>query len=266
MINDFLSLPTILLCLIAVFVSAGLSIIALVFIRKRFKWQFFKDNHEVAGFLFNALGLIYAVLVAFVAYSAWTDYDEAKHNAEQEANQIHDLFLISRGLPDVYHRPITETLMHYLTSVVDVEWQLLSDGKANAESKEILIDIWKIYLNVKDLKTSEQNILYTESLTKLNNLTDLRLLRIQSSQDHTPAIIWTVIIIGALTSIGFSLFFGAKSLIIQSIMTGLFAMTNALILLLVLVLDYPFSGDDKITSESFINVLEYIKKYLTEDI
>jgi len=266
MINDFLSLPTILLCLIAVFVSAGLSIIALVFIRKRFKWQFFKDNHEVAGFLFNALGLIYAVLVAFVAYSAWTDYDEAKHNAEQEANQIHDLFLISRGLPDVYHRPIAETLMEYLTSVINVEWQLLSDGKSNAESKETLIDLWKIYLNVKNLKTAEQNILYTESLTKLNYLTDLRLLRIQSSQDHTPAIIWTVIIIGALTSIGFSLFFGAKSLMIQSIMTGLFAMTNALLLLLVLVLDYPFSGDDKITSESFINVLEYIKKYLTEDI
>jgi len=266
MINDFLNLPTFFHCLIAVFVSSGFSIIALVFIRKKFKWQFFKDNHEVAGFLFNALGLIYAVLVAFVVYSAWTDYDEAKHNTEEEANHIQDLFLISRGLPEVYQQPISETLMKYLTSVVNVEWPLLSIGKGDAESKETLVDLWKIYLNIKDLKTSEQNILYSESLKKLNYLTDFRRLRILSSKDHTPAIIWTVIIIGALTSIGFSLFFGAKSLLIQSIMTGLFAMTNALILLLVLVLDHPFSGEDKITSEAFEYVLEYIKKYLLENV
>ncbi|MEO6694922.1 MAG: hypothetical protein ABIY50_00645 [Ignavibacteria bacterium] len=265
MLNNFLNLPTFFLCLIAVSISAALSIVAIIIIRKKFDWQFFKSNHEVAGFLFNALGLIYAVLVAFVVYSAWTDYDEAKHFADEEANQVHDLFLLSKGLPQQYHKPISENLLDYLTLVINTEWPLMNKGKSDIQSTETLVDLWSIYTNIKDLKTSEQNVLFAESLRKLNQLTDYRRLRILSSQDHTPAIIWTVIIIGALTSIGFSFFFGVKNMTVQILMTGLFAMTNALILLLVLVLDHPFSGDDKITSEAFEYVMEYIKKYLAEN-
>lgn len=264
MINDFLNLPTFLLCLISVSVSAGLSIAGLLFIRQKFSYKFFKDNHEVSGFLFNALGLIYAVLVAFVVYSTWTDYDDAKHNADQEANQVHQLFLLSRGLPEEYHNPISETLIKYTSSVLNVEWQLLSIGEFDQKSKETLIDLWHLYMKINTLQNSEQSIVYTESLKRLVDLTDFRRLRILSSQDHTPGIIWTVIIIGALTSIGFSLFFGGKSLMIQAIMTGLFAMTNALILLLILVLDHPYSGDVKISSEAFEYVLGYITNYMTK--
>lgn len=260
MLHDFLNLPTVLLCVISVLIGAGLSILALIIIRKKFHWELFKQNHEVGGFLFNALGLIYAVLVAFVVFATWSDYKDASTNVDLEANQLHDLFMDSYGLPEQYQQEIKNTIAAYLRSIINDEWNLLSIGKPNPASKEILIALWKIYSKIENLNLKREEIIYSESLKKLNNLTDYRRLRILSSQQHIPEIIWIVIIIGALTSIGFSLFFGTKSLMLQCIMTGLFAATNSLVLLLILVLDHPFTGDIKISSLPFQLVLELLQQ------
>lgn len=65
-----------------------------------------------------------------------------------------------------------------------------------------------------------------------------------------------MIIIGALTSIGFSLFYGTKS---QATMTSLFAMTNAVILVLILALDHPFTGDIRIRSLPYESIYYFLK-------
>ena len=80
-----------------------------------------------------------------------------------------------------------------------------------------------------------------------------------SAQSHIPVIIWTVILIGALTSVGFSLFFGTRSFIIQAAMTSLFAMTNAIVILMIIALDHPSTGDIKISTEAYEQVLLYLK-------
>lgn len=56
----------------------GISYISLKLVRKRFPEDVLKGNHEVGGLIFNAFGLIYAVLVAFVVFATWTEYDESK--------------------------------------------------------------------------------------------------------------------------------------------------------------------------------------------
>lgn len=262
MIHDFLNLPTFLMCLIAILLSAGLSIIALLIIRKKIHWETFQENHEVGGFLFNALGLIYAVLIAFVVYASWEEYNTAKVVCDNEANAIQDLFLNSEGLPQENQKLIREKTIEYLTGVINEDWPLMSIDEVNPNTKKILTDLWSLYNDIDSLKNDKQIIFFSESLTKLNDITDYRRSRILSSQNHIPVIIWTVIIIGALTSIGFSLFFGTKSLTVQATMTSLFAMTNAIVIIMLLALDHPFTGDIKITSEPYEFILEYLQKYM----
>jgi hypothetical protein len=69
-------------------------------VRKRFSHEVLKENHEVAGFIYNSFMLIYAVLVAFVVFVSWTDYSQSERNTEIEANLLIDLFMDARGLPD----------------------------------------------------------------------------------------------------------------------------------------------------------------------
>lgn len=259
MLIKFLSLPTYLMCLITIVISVGLSVGVLIIRRRRIHWESFKDNHEVGGFLFNALGLIYAVLVAFVVYATWSDYEASGSVCDREADIIQNLYLDCSGLPPESQAEIKKDILEYLEMIVKDDWPLLAHGKVNPVSREKLIEIWKNFNNINDLGIEKQKIYFGEALNKLNDITELRRLRILSAQSHIPVIIWTVILIGALTSVGFSLFFGTRSFIIQAAMTSLFAMTNAIVILMIIALDHPFTGDIKISTEAYEQVLLYLK-------
>ena len=259
MLIKFLSLPTSLMCLITIVISVGLSVGVLIIRRRRIHWESFKDNHEVGGFLFNALGLIYAVLVAFVVYATWSDYEASGSVCDREADIIQNLYLDCSGLPPESQAEIKKDILEYLEMIVKDDWPLLAHGKVNPVSREKLIEIWKNFNNINNLGIEKQKIYFGEALNKLNDITELRRLRILSAQSHIPVIIWTVILIGALTSVGFSLFFGTRSFIIQAAMTSLFAMTNAIVILMIIALDHPFTGDIKISTEAYEQVLLYLK-------
>lgn len=259
MINDFLNLPTFAMCFIAMLLSASLSVLALMFVRKKLNWESFRDNHEVGGFLFNALGLLYAVLIAFVVYATWGDYDAAQIYCDREANLMQDLYLNTSALPESYRTPVKEKVLEYLAQVVNEDWPLLSVDQPNPASKRTLIELWKIYMSIDNIENEKQKIFFDESISRLNEVSDFRRMRILSSQNHIPVVIWTALIIGALTSVGFSLFFGTKNLTVQATMTSLFAMTNSVLLVLILALDHPFTGDIKIKSLPFESILYFLK-------
>ncbi|MEO8211174.1 MAG: DUF4239 domain-containing protein [bacterium] len=258
MLIDFLSLPTFLMCTFAILIGAGISITALLILRKKIHWESFKENHEVGGFLFNALGLIYAVLIAFVVFATWEDYNAARKYCDNEADVLQNLYLNTEGLPEENRAELKKKILDYIKTVIYDEWPLMARGEANPESRYKLIEIWKAYNNIDSLKTEKEKIFFGESLDKLNDITEFRRQRILSSQNHIPMIIWIVIILGAMTSIGFSLFFGTRSHLIQATMTSLFAITNAMVILMILALDHPFTGDIKITPEAFEQIFQYL--------
>ncbi|MEO8663922.1 MAG: hypothetical protein ABI462_00385 [Ignavibacteria bacterium] len=244
---------------IAMLVSTSFSVIALRIVRRKLNWETFRENHEVGGFLFNALGLIYAVLIAFVVYATWADYNSARDFCDREANMLQDLYLNTEALPESIRSPIKEKILQYLSQVINEDWPLLSVDESNPSSKQTLIALWKIYMSMENFENEKQKVVFEESIIRLNNVTDYRRMRVLSSQNHIPVVIWTVIVIGALTSVGFSLFFGTRSLAVQATMTSLFATTNSIILILILALDHPFTGDIKITSFPFESVLSFLK-------
>ncbi len=262
MLIKFLTLPTFLLCLITIVVSAGVSVGLLILRRRRIHWESFKDNHEVGGFLFNALGLIYAVLVAFVVYATWSDYEASAAVCDREADVIQSLYFDCEGLPPESQAEIKKDIIEYLEMIVKEDWPELAKGETNPASREKLIEIWRNFNNINDLGNEKQKIYFGEALNKLNDITELRRQRILGAENHIPVIIWTVIIIGALTSVGFSLFFGTRSFAIQATMTSLFAMTNAIVILMILALDHPFTGDIKISTEAYEQVIMYLKNSL----
>lgn len=258
MLHFILSLPSFLMISFAILAGAGISIAALYFIRKKLHWESFKENHEVGGFLFNALGLIYAVLIAFVVFATWEDYNTAKEYCDNEADVLQSLYLNSEGLPEEYQPAIRKKILEYMKMIIEEDWPMLAKGEENPNSRNKLIDIWRTYNSIDSFKSDKEQIFFTESLDKLNSVTEFRRQRYLSSQNHIPVVVWTVIIIGALTSIGFSLFFGTRSFAVQAAMTSLFAMTNIIVILMILALDHPFIGDIKVSSDVYEQILNYL--------
>ncbi|HMS64954.1 MAG TPA: DUF4239 domain-containing protein [Ignavibacteria bacterium] len=258
-----MSLPTILLTVFVILFGSGISLLLLFYFRKKFKNEWFIDNHEVSSVFFNAFGLLHAVLVAFVVYATWNSYSQADLDVEVEANEIYNLFISVNGLPEEYRPEAKKLMSEYLTTVINEDWDYMQKEMNNPDSKEELVKLWNYYLTMRNIKTVEEEFVYQESLKRLNEITNSRRLRVQSSQNDIPPILWVVIIIGSVSSVVFSLFFKAKNMVLQGFMTATFGALNCLIILLILLLDHPFTGDSGISIEPFVFVLDFMKENMS---
>jgi len=73
---------------------------------------------------------------------------------------------------------------------------------------------------------------------------------------------WSVMIVGAIITIGFSFLFGMENLWAQSFMVASLAGIITLVLLLIVALDHPYAGIITVTPEAFVDQLARIKDYL----
>ena len=86
-------------------------------------------HNDVAGFIYAALGVIYAVLIALVVIAVWEEYDAASVTVEQEANAVAEIFWLAHRLPEPEGPHIQELARSYAEEVVEHEWPLMEQGK-----------------------------------------------------------------------------------------------------------------------------------------
>ena len=72
----------------------------LYLVRRKYPAEVLKENHEVAAIIFNAFGLFYGVMLAFVVFVTWSGYSDATKDLQMEASEADDLFHIAQAFPE----------------------------------------------------------------------------------------------------------------------------------------------------------------------
>src|SRR6266508_6650933 len=115
-------------------ITTFLSLAGLYLVRRKYSAELLKENHEVAAIIFNAFGLFYGVLVAFVVFVTWSGYDEATKNLQMEASEALDIFHTAATFPDPSRKIIQQGVRDYLASVYNDEVQRMSQGEISLYS------------------------------------------------------------------------------------------------------------------------------------
>src|SRR5213596_4014489 len=123
-----LNLPPAISFFIVSAVTTFVGLAGLYLVRKKYPAEVLKENHEVAAIFFNAFGLFYGVMVAFVVFVTWSGYSDATKNLEMEANEVADIFHGTQAFPDPIRTTIRQGLMDYTTSAYD-ELNRMSQGE-----------------------------------------------------------------------------------------------------------------------------------------
>jgi Na+/proline symporter len=250
--------PAISFFLVSAFTTL-LSLAGLYFVRKKYPTEVLKDNHEVAAIIFNAFGLFYGVMVAFVVFVTWTGYDDATKNLQLEASEALDIFHSAEAFPEPTNKILRQGLRDYVASVYNDEIQKLARGQINLISGGAHSQMAMLFHQV-DVQTIPNRELYAETLHCLNNLAEYRRLRIFAGNDTVPPVIWGVMLIGGLFTISYTFFLGMKNVKAQYIISSTLTITISLILLLIYVLDHPFTGPSKVSTEPLREVLDIMQK------
>ena len=254
-----LYLPVAVSFLIVSAITTSVALAGLRFVRKAYPAEVLKENHEVAAIIFNAFGLLYGVVVAFVVFVTWGGYDDAKKNLELEANEADDIFHITKTFPDPARGIIKQGLMDYIASVYSDELERMSQGDISLHSNRAMARLITVFYQI-DEKSVPNRELYAESLKRLNNLAQYRRIRIFAGNDTIPFAVWLVLLVGGVITISYTYFFGMKNIKSQYLMTAALTVTITLILVLIYILDHPFTGTSKVSVEPLRQVMEIVQK------
>src|SRR5438046_10136439 len=115
--QNLLYLPPPISFFIVSAITTFFSLAGLYLVRRKYSAEVLKENHEVAAIIFNAFGLLYGVVVAFVVFVTWSGYDDATKNLQLEASDTIDLFYSATAFAEPVGKVVQRGLMDYADSV-----------------------------------------------------------------------------------------------------------------------------------------------------
>ena len=207
-------------------------------------------NNEVAGFKLAVIGVFYAVMLAFIVIAVWEDFRKTEEAVRDEAKAVVDLYRVTFALPVAGGAEIRKHLTAYTNDVPEYDWSTMAVGEP---SDAVATDLDRLSRAIFDIspQTWQELALYQDALRLLAVMTDNRNERLDSSDNRNerldssdgsmPGILWFVLIVGGLITLGYPAFFGSTNLVAQILMTAALAELVALAMLLGLAFDYPFN-------------------------
>jgi protein-S-isoprenylcysteine O-methyltransferase Ste14 len=238
------------------------AVVGLMLVQRLVPARVRKEHNDVAGFIYAALGVIYAVLLALVVIAVWEEFGRAHVTVETEANALAEIFWLAHRLPESERHHLQELARAYAEEVVDKEWPLMAQGRAPLMEHTqatprgwVLIDDIRATLQGYEPRGEAGQELYAEGLDQVQRLADARRTRLVQAEESLPAVLWVVLVVGGMVAVGFTYLFGSENTGAHMMMVASLAGVIALVLFTIGVLDHPFSGGARIDTGAFDLVL-----------
>lgn len=209
----------------------------------------------VASAVYAALAVVYGVILGQLVVAAWDDFEDARAAEIDEAAALFDLIRLAEAFPDPERGRLQQAALAYGGAVVADEWPAMARGEAPSATAAAAID--DLYRRYTALAATPIGALapYAASLTDLNELDDARGARLLASRRHLPELMWAVLMVGGVLTVGFAYLFGVADRRLHALMVAALAAVIALLLVLVAELDSPFRGLAQISPDGFTRVL-----------
>ena len=241
---------------VAILISVG----GLVLVQRLYSTDQRKEHNDVAGFIYAVLGVSYAVLLGLMLIAVWEKWNEAEAIATDEANELAGIFVFAHALPQPDGRHIQELVRSYDRVVIEEEWPLMAQGRSSPEAWDTLDELRGAILELQPTADARQagydQMRYEEILTQLHDLGNARRERLLAAEQGLPFILWVVLILGGVITVGFTYLFGLENTMVHLLMVASLALIISISLFTVAALDYPFRGDIHIHPSAYENDLE----------
>lgn len=254
MTRALVHLPVWLLGLLLIVVAPLVVVAVQAAIRSRWPHLIRGEHNDVLGFLIAVVGVLYAVTLAFIVIVTWENFSDARTTVHREAGALRSLYRDTRALPEPTRARMGELVPRYASAIATEEWKAMDDGESSAQVHDLLGQMFDAMPTV-DSATPAQASFLDQSLDRLDDLVELRADRLAASEEGLPGVLWAAIVVGGALTLVFALLFGVSNMRLHLFMVGAFASIIALQIFVVLVLNFPFSGDVRVTPDPIENAV-----------
>ncbi len=238
-------------------VSVLVSVLGVVLVRKFIHIDKLRPSHDVGGYLISVAAALYSVLLGLIVVDAMQFHQRARELTVQESNNLTDVFILAKCLPEPRRSFIRLTCSNYAQRVIDTEWGLLQSGNSCPQAGDLAIGLMQSLADFEP-KTENEKALYPQIVEEAREFWQNRQARLNIAQLGIPAAEWVALVAGAVVIIAFSFLFGIESFWIQLAMTSMVSFLLSMSLSLLLLFSMPFKGDLAVQSAAF-NTIYFIK-------
>jgi hypothetical protein len=234
--------------------SVGLALAGMVLVRNYVSRDTLAEGKDSAGVIFAVIAGFYGVLAAFVVVAVWEQFDKARERVDQEASVIGDVYRIAQVFPDAPRERLRKEARNYIAVVVNQEWSAMAELKSSPRAEQHFSHLWEAALAIQP-KGEREVASYAALLERLNTMSDHRRMRLISAKQSIPSLLWVLLVVGAVLTIGSSFFLVTRHGGLHVMLTVALTTSISFVLFLIMALDYPFTGSVAVSPEAFEAVL-----------
>lgn len=190
------------------------------------------------------LGILFALLVGFIAVEVWNNFDKAKVAVASEASALRAVVLLAGTFPEEQKTRIYALIDRHIEEAVNKEWPAMARQQATLSTlrANALIEALQDVLTLKPANDSQRTT-QPEMVNALQMALDARRQRIVVSQSSVGRVKWAGILLQGLCTLVAIAMVHSDNRLTCAIALTLFATGIALSLLLIAAYSRPFTGE-----------------------
>ena len=187
------------------------------------------------------LGLVFALVVGFLAAQVWSDAATAQQAVNREASALRAADILADRLPPASAARLHALIRSHIRTAVTREWPAMAkQHETLTVVPPALAGALQIALSLKP--TTDQVEAQRELVSSLENALDARRQRIIVSQSSVNWVKWTgVILLASITLLAIA-FVHSANRVTAALAMGAFAAAVAVVLVMIAAQDRPFRG------------------------
>jgi hypothetical protein len=206
---------------------------------RRTEGGWWKDPGRAAGVLGAARGP-FAVILAFVIFIAFQGFNDARHNADQEAAATRRLFKEADLLAGLVRPQVQSNLICYARGVIHLDWPAMRDGTSSREVDDTaaLLDDQLHIVHSNGSAGPAIDAIFADASVRDEARAD----RVAEAEGEIPGPVWIVLILGAIGVLTYVILFAdaGERFVSQAVMVGSITVVMVGGLILVWFLSHPY--------------------------
>lgn len=243
--------------ILIILASASVSAVLAALVRRLTRVDVLRRHHDVGSTAFLQLGVLYAVLLAFVFSEVWQEYNSAEQAVAIECSSLHGMAILAQTLPAPSRGEVGRAASAYVRAVTEHEWPAMAQGRVSEAASAAFQTLWQTAARIEAQGPSVGT--RSQILSLLATAHEQREARVFQMAQGVPTPLWLLLVLLSVVLVGFVAMAGIDSILSVMAFSGLFAGALASILVLVRLLDFPFEGALAISPDRFAETLQRLQ-------
>lgn len=194
------------------------------------------------GYALGVMGALYSIIVAFVIYMVWDQFNRVQAGVAHEASALEDLCRVAEFLSDRDATGrIRVAVRQYIKSTSGDEPHRLAQGQVSAIAEEHFSGLCH-GVRGANVKTEKDGVVYRELLNALMRVREARDARLSVSATRIPSTLWQLVVFASCVILGGFLVLGVRSVLLSLAVVAAVAGSFAFLLSVIKDMDNPFVG------------------------